>query len=211
MKEKVQRAKSNHLQEFENSIREKNKKNSKKNLLLVLLLNFELVSDMRFAIVQILIVTMRKPKEVQFSLILALQVIIMGLATIKLLFVRSEEGKSVNLINTVQEVSISLFVLLIVLMENKNDMVEYLMVIALSVSIIAEIIVIMLEVIKDVVEVFVRFIKKKNNKVQYKSEVGQTPFTSVQENKVEPAKRVLKQNPSVNQIVEGDKKKGQKN
>ena len=65
MKGKVQRAKSNHLQEFENSAEEniKNKKTPQKSLLLVLLLNFELVSDMRFAVVQIVIVGLRKPKK----------------------------------------------------------------------------------------------------------------------------------------------------
>ena len=146
----------------------------------------------------------------QFALILALQVTIMTLATIKLMFVRSEEGKRVDLINTIQEASISLFVLLIVLLKNKNDFVQYLMVIALSVSIIAEIIIIVLEVIKDVVEVFVTFLRKKTNRVRQQKEGGQTPITSVQGSS-DQEKVVMKESPRNLKINCRGQGKGKKN
>ena len=209
MKNKAQRARIDKLQEIhERSAREMEvKKSPKKRLLLVLLLNFELLSDMRFAVVQIIIVGLRNPKNMQFVLILALQVIILALVIIKVLFVRSENGKRVGLMNTAQEVSISLFVFLIVLLENRNDIVQYLMVIALSISIIAEVIIIVLEVTKDVAEVFVTCIKKNIKRVQRKSEGCHTPIRSVKQNNGKPAKRVQNQNPGLNRVVKEAKKK----
>ena len=127
---------------------------------------FELISDLRFAVIQIMICSLREPAMLQFLVIIGLQIFMTLFALIKLLFVKTEDSRLVEVGNVIQEVSITVFILLIVLLNNRSDMVQYLMVIALSIAIILELVIIMIEVVKDIILVILGKCKKRKNKNQ---------------------------------------------
>ena len=152
-----------------NNKKKKNNSSKRENLIFD---KFELISDVRFMVVQTMICSLREPAFLQFQVIFTLQLMMTALSVIKLMFSKSSEGKMVEFGSVIQEVSITVFILLIVLLNNRSDMVQYLMVIALSIAILIELMLILIEVITDVVLVIVNKCKgrKKRKELNFEEE-----------------------------------------
>ena len=142
------------------------------HLTYLVLSKFELLSDVRFMVIQLSLVVLREPKQLQFMVILSLQITMMLLALIKLVNPSSKDGKIVEVVSVFQEVSIAFFMALIVMSGTQSDGVEYLVVIMLALAIIMELASILIEVVSDVVAVVLMKLirkKKKSHKNNQKS------------------------------------------
>ena len=145
----------------------------KKSLFKKIFAEFDLISDMRFIIVQTLIFSLREPSLLQFGIIWGIQLVITSLALIRLLFYKTEQKKLVQFCEAFQELSIAAFILLIVILKISSDKVQYLLLISLSVAIIAEFLLILIEVVKDVIIGVVIWRQKRIKKGLQKQKIHQ--------------------------------------
>ena len=160
---------------------------------------FEEVSDMRFILVQTLLASLTNSPRFQISLILLIQVVLMLIAVMRYLLVNNRsESKYIRICSMVQEVSISIFLLLIPVMNLKDENIQYLIVILLSVAIIFEFVIMVEEVVKDALKVFLSFFvsRKRRRRVFSESERATKRGGS------NPPKNELNRNNDVNQVQE---------
>ena len=102
----------------------------------------DILREIRFFLIQVLITTLREPTNLQVITIFVIQVFMTIIVAANLILIKNQQSSLSNSCYLLQELAICSFILLIPILGSENSLIEYALIVTLSASIVMELIMI---------------------------------------------------------------------